>query len=388
MDELNHLCPQTKYNQVNVFQQYHDTVLALGVSHISSNAQTFGVSDISIGIDLLKENIDIYHDKDHHQVEIMSKPQFYYFDSLAPNEVSFISSIATHACALTLSGSSALSHIPSILAEGRSALEAGTSAGIFIVTGHISYSLYVLCSTCTASIIVPFIPILGSVLYLLILVPMIGLSLFFTEPDSELMERVPPKNDESITFGTREQRRIYLFTLYRSLPPAIYPHILYLIALGEYFLKNETAFLAEHCFVSEAEVSDSMWVDVIRCQNLTKYSGNMKHPLGALILGEMAIGMTVLSCSFVFRTKLIKEEKPWTMSLYWKLSTLLGFIFIFVYLSLTVTNDLLLSLPWYFYLLSTLFPLLCLIWSEYVKSIYKRHEIRAERFRRLQFETR
>jgi hypothetical protein len=46
------------------------------------------------------------------------------------------------------------------------------------------------------------------------------------------------------------------------------------------------------------------------------------------------------------------------------------------------------ALPWYFYVLYVLFPFVCLVVNEYVKPMEAKHAVRAEKLRRLQFETR
>lgn len=59
-----------------------------------------------------------------------------------------------------------------------------------------------------------------------------------------------------------------------------------------------------------------------------------------------------------------------------------------LYLGLYADTEFKKALPWYYYVLSIVNPLLCLVWNELCKNVEIKAERRAEKFRRLQFETR
>ena len=59
-----------------------------------------------------------------------------------------------------------------------------------------------------------------------------------------------------------------------------------------------------------------------------------------------------------------------------------------MYLALAVTDGTARALPWYYYVFCILNPILCFAWNELCKSVDAKAERRAEKLRRLQFETR
>lgn len=56
--------------------------------------------------------------------------------------------------------------------------------------------------------------------------------------------------------------------------------------------------------------------------------------------------------------------------------------------SVTVEDGTGSALPWYFYLVAVFLPFLSVVFNEYCKKFEQKREIRAEKLRRLQFETR
>eukprot|EP00975_Prorocentrum_lima_P058805 12332888-Prorocentrum_lima.AAC.1 len=67
---------------VDVFQDYNDTVLAVGLSHLPGNQKVFFGSDIAIGVDVLSEEVSFAEEGKG-------------CDTLMPSEVAFVSSIST-----------------------------------------------------------------------------------------------------------------------------------------------------------------------------------------------------------------------------------------------------------------------------------------------------
>jgi hypothetical protein len=72
----------------------------------------------------------------------------------------------------------------------------------------------------------------------------------------------------------------------------------------------------------------------------------------------------------------------------WVVSFLLSLGLTISYGSYAVDLDVTEVLPWYYYLLAIILPFLCLIWVEACKKSEIKLERRAEKLRRLQFETR
>lgn len=353
--------------------------MTIGLSHVSCNDEIFSNSDLAIGISLFEENSR--GEKDDSKLT-SKKDKRYYHNDLDPAEVVSVCSIAAHSCVFIVSLRMGLLHLSDILSQGRAALSAGTSLGHFIVTSYLAFSFFILMSTCSVATVIPFVPPVGSALFLQLIVPLVGLAMNFTESDREVMESVPPKNDKSITFADGEQRRLYTYAVLRAIPPAIFPQLIYLIAMGCLMMELEQDFLVSNNCPKEK------WFLIIRCKALKTYSGDVSVSAGCLMLAELALCVIVLSSTFVFRLTHLRTVFPWKMNFIWIVTTVISMGLVMIYLIITIDRGTLAALPWYFYLLSFCFPLICAILSEIVKAQDMWHEKRADMLRRLQFETR
>jgi len=363
----------TTAEMVDVFQMYNDTVLSIGLSHLSQNERIFTTADMSMGVDVLTN--DLIASSDSNQEE---RPAVCAKHGLHPVEVSFVTSLATHSCVFNLLGSSSISHAPDIIAKSRAALDAATSAGLFVTTGYMSFSLMVLFCSCTVSTSIPVAPAIGSFIYLEILLPSMGVILSMTEADTKSMNRVPPKNDKDVVFSEGEGKRIYLHAMIRAFPPAVASQLLYLIALGPLMAKFEPDIVNVHCVTGS----------IIRCSALKAYSGPARTSASSLMIAELMLCILTFSAGFVFRTKSVRVEKPWQRNKIWLVGVAISSLMVVLYLALSLEPGSLSALPWYFFVLSFSFPPICLLVVELVKISDSRHEDRAERLRRLQFETR
>lgn len=359
--------------QVNVFQDYHDTVLSVGLSHLPGNHEIFSRADIAIGVDVLTE------DTSHHINDI---------DSLQPAEVAFIASISAHSAVFNLCGSRATCHLLDIIRIGRASLESATSSALFLLHGLLSFGFFVVLCPCTVATVVPKIPALGSFLYTQIMLHWIGLSMASTDGDKDQMTRVPPKNDSSIEYTFKGNTRWYTNLFLRSVPSAIFPHIIYLIALGELMWAYDSPFLEENCSVNVDSREMPPLLSILRCQGLKHYSGPSTIAASAIALASHAICTCVVSASFVFRTEPIRSEPPWKRNHQWTGSFALSVILIAAYLAATLERGSVIVMPWYFFVLLVSGPFVCLWLSELVKKADQKLEKRAVMMRRLQFETR
>jgi magnesium-transporting ATPase (P-type) len=365
------------YIQVEIFQEYGDTVIAIGVSHLPWNVGIFSTSDISVGIDVLTETFDKSTLTAWRATE--GKPMS---TSVLPSELEFVCAIASHSCAFRLRGASSLSQLPAIIQQGRASLEAAIAAGIFLVMGSISFSFYVLFSVCAPSSWIPFVPTLGAVVYLQIVLPGIGLVMAMSDSDDDTMKHVPAKNDQAFAFGRTEGWRLYSTTVYRAILPALLPQFLQLIAFGELIIHMEPDLVASECSGAKN------WVDVIRCDGLKDYSGPASTSSGTLVFAEFAICIILGSMSFVRRFNTIVEEPPWDRNHAMAWATFVALALVILYAFLNTANSTGSALPWYFYALAVILPFVCLAWNEYWKQVETRHQRRSEKLRRLQFETR
>lgn len=361
--------------QVDIFQDYHDTVLSVGLSHLPGNDAIFSRAEIAIGVDVLAEECE-------QDTSIVNA------NTLFPAEVSFTASISSHSCVFNLFGSRATCHLLEIIGIGRASLEAVSSAAMFFLSGLISFGVFLLLCPCTASIVVPTIPALEAFLYVQIILHGVGLSMASTDGNKDQMNRVPPKNDASTKFTFRQRMRWYWSLLLRSLPSSVLSHFIYLFALGELLWAFDPVFIEEYCLPNGHNKVRAPLTSIIRCQELKQYSGPATISAGTISLASLALCNTLLSSSFVFMTESIWNEPPWKKNRQWVGSIIMAIILIAVYLVGTLERGTMLALPWYFYVLFVTAPFICIILSEAVKRSDAKQYKRAAMMRRLQFETR
>ena len=334
----------------------------------------FSTADLAIGVDVLSDCLAKTSDNDLH------------YNALLPSEVTFASAISAHFCAFRLRGVASVEHMPTILAQGRASLAAATSAATFLLSGYLSFSLYALFTTFSVSITLPYVPVMSAVLYLLAILPLLGIPITMSDPDKYCMQQVPAKNDVSITFGKREGKTFYVVTFLKVIPPALFPQLLYLIAFGVLLIEYEPDLVQSQC--SGGVRPPGEWTSVIRCKGLSGYSGTARDSAVALSVAELALCTVITSASFVYRTLPIWVEPPWRRNHLWVVAVLFSIVVVILYLLLTLERGVASVLPWYYYLLAACMPFLCLLWNECLKRPEKNVLDRAEKLRRLQFETR
>lgn len=299
-----------------------------------------------------------------------------------PAELEFANAISAHACAFRFRGPSSIAHIPFIIQKGRESLEASVAASVFLMTGCLSFSFFILFTVCSPLVSIPFVPTLGCVIYLQLFLPTLGLSMAMTAGDKETMKRVPPKNDRSLTFGWKEKSTFYSMVAAKALLPALLPQILHLISFGELVLEFEPDLVDEKCPGADN------WVKIVRCEGLRDYSGPAKSSAGSLVFSQFAFCIFVSSAGFVNRCLPILEGKPWHSNTCWLICNFAVIGLLALYVGLATEDGTATALPWYYYLIAVVSPFLCLIVVEICKRPEIKQEKRAEKLRRLQFETR
>ena len=275
--------------------------------------------------------------------------------------------------------------MPTILAHGRASLEAATSAGIFLICGGVSLSFYALFCSFSVAVIMPYVPTMSALILLQVILPLVGLPITMSDPDQMSMFRVPPKNDPAITFGRKDAKTFFIAALFKSLPPAILPQLLYLIALGEFLIHYNADQVASVCHQSLETVA---WHNIIRCEGLSGYSGIARDYASALALAELLLCIIIPSATFVHRTLPLLDESPWRKNHIWVYALFAALFITVAYVASILEKGSLALLPWYFYVLAFAMPFLCLAWNEFVKRSERTVVDRAEKLRRLQFETR
>jgi len=206
----------------------------------------------------------------------------------------------------------------------------------------------------------------------------------WSEPDEDIMNRVPPKNDQTITFGRNERFRLFTSSILKAMLPAVLPQILHLIAYGELMIKFEPELVSKECSES---VGPGDWAELVRCDALREYSGVARTSAGALVFAELVLCTLVASATHVHGTIPILKLAPWNGNRTWGYTILLGLLLVLAIL-LTLEKSSISAMPWYFYVLALIMPFMCLVWNEFLKRTDRRHSQRAEKLRRLQFETR
>ena len=360
--------------QIQTFQEYSDTVLVVGLSHLYRNSRIFAAADLSVGVDALLVDPSGSHNEPANGINFV-----------LPHEIAFVTSLSASSCAFRLKGPTSTSVLPVIIATGRAALEAATCSVLFVITSSISFSFFVVLCLCSASATIPFVPMVGSVLYLQIALPWIGMAMAMGGADEESMKRVPPKNDLVSSFGRKEGFRLYTNALLQAILPAVLPQPLHLIVFGELMLRFEPDLVGAAC---GKDLRQGDWVSLVRCEGIKGYSGGARTDSGTIVSAVMMICMIISSASFVHPTLSVLEEAPWTRNRPWFYSVCCCLTCVAIYLLVVLHQGAIVALPWYFFLLLVIMPFMCLAANEVVKRNDRHHTKRAFMLRRLQFETR
>ena len=337
---------------------------------MTRNENIFASADIAVGVDILEETIEGTTSRSSALSQI-SKPEF-----------EFVQSISSQSCAFRLRGASSVAYISTILEKSRASLDASVSSAMFLIYGCMTYSLYVLFSVCTPATSIPYVPTIGSALYLLFMLPSVGLSMQMTDGGANIMKRVPMKNDKTNSVGGRGSLRFMAMIMVKAVLPALLPQILHMITFGELVIKFDSAYIATHCPAA------NHWVDIVRCDGMKHYVGDAKSSAGSLVLAQFMLCVILSSVAFVYRFQSLRQQFPWERNILWVMSLLLVMGVVIIYAILSTKLGTAAILPWYFYVISITSPFLCILWVEYFKRSERKQEERSEKVRRLQFETR
>lgn len=129
-----------------------------------------------------------------------------------------------------------------------------------------------------------------------------------SDGDRDAMKRVPPKNDQKITFARKEGWKFYTIIVLKAVPPALLPQLLHLIVFGELLVYFEPDVVSSSC------PGASNWVDIVRCKDLKDYSGPSKIDSGILVLVQLALCVIVASAGFLSRMEPLLDHPPWVRS--------------------------------------------------------------------------
>jgi magnesium-transporting ATPase (P-type) len=301
---------------------------------------------------------------------------------VGPQDIEFVQSISSHSCAFRLRGASSVTRIAAIIEKGRVVLEAAITSTIYVVTCCVSFSFYSLFSLCAPQSSLPTVPILGSSLFILLVLPILGLTMAMSEGDDNVMNRVPPKNEQGVAFAKAERTTFYSLFLSKAILPALLPQILHPIVFGELMLRFEADVLGSLCPAAQT------WSDVARCDGLRDFVGQTKSSADTIVFAQFALCTLVASTGYVHRYLSVRGHKPWERNVLWLCSVLLAFGLLVVGVVMSSEKGTIAALPWYYFVIASITPPLCLFWVEQCKQREAKLEKRAEKLRRLQFETR
>jgi hypothetical protein len=351
--------------QVTIFQDYHDTVISVGMSHLPRNAGVFEESDIAVGIEFLSplDEREANHPKE-----------------IAPFEmaVALVSSISSQSCAFRLQEPPNARQFGSIIMKSRSALHGATASGVFLAIGSMALSIYV---ALTASLpFPPTVPLFGSSVFLQLILPCLGLSMCFTDSDGQAMKKVPPKNDISVTFNCKEGTTFFAISAAKSILPALLPQLLHLIVQGS----------VRAYFSSDTMCPDSnKWTDGIRCTaDPSPAEDKTWGSAGMIVFLAFVANIAVASAGCMHRFTLFSNKAAWTWNFLWLGAFASTVFLLFMILHFVVADDVKSAVPWYSFLIATTSAVFGLFTIEALKRVAISQEVRAEKLRRLQFETR
>jgi hypothetical protein len=359
---------------VDIFQDYNDTVIAVGLSHLPSNDGIFSSADIAVGIDVLADGRTASSTNTQSSGET---------SAMMDAELELVSAISSHACAFRFRGASSVYHLSAVIEHGRAALESATAGIVFFLASSLSLSLYVILAVCTPMTTIPHVPIMGVVVFLFFLLPLVGFSMAFSDIGPNSMKQVPPKNDTKESFGKKEGVQLYRTLVWKAVPPAVFCQLLHLVSYGELVLTLEPELVSEECSNDAKH-----WFDVIRCSTLKNYSGPARISSGIIVFAVFALTSILLSATYIDRFEPVAKCLPWKRNHAWAPTvffTGLATVLVTIY---SVHDEAKSSLPWYFYVLVVIVPFGCIVWNEYFKKLEGRVASRSEKLRRLQFDTR
>ena len=357
--------------KLRIFREYGDTVSVVGL--VSSTIQGLDIkksADLAIGVNLIS-------------VEMAENNCPYcrnFASAMTREDLQLVRCISSNVCAFQVEGPKAMMKLAEIVGAGRESLEAIYSGALFVLTGCVSLALVFVFAPCSVAVCIPFIPPLESMILLVFFLPVLGFSLAFSDVYEDAIKRTPAKNESNDVFLPYEKRHIYIHNAVRSIFPAFGASFLYLIALGDLLLNFEVTIVDE-CG------SAKTWSSAILCTNIREYDGGIRSSASALVLSELALCFVVCSASYVNRSKPL-HPTIFKNNYIWIIASAICLILVVLYLSLSVPLKHLEALPWYFFLYKILWPFICLTINEVMKKREIKDEVRADTFRKLEFETR
>ena len=290
---------------IRIYQENGETVLSLGSSLRTSNSNVFLQSDIAIAIDPVPPGVC------RSQTKTRSKKRktgtFQQTHYTGTTEFAASRAITSLPCSLQLQSGTNLHEMSALIAVARRFLLNYRQGLSFALACFLS--LFFLLFVSSVANTPP--PINGYQLMWLvwIIIPFLSASLFWSEPDSELMQTVADKNEEVLA----DRWRMLSYVVLRFFPSTIVHLLLFLWILhenkpvGSFIYSNFYWDISGNDLVGEPEWDSA----VLEAQNYT--------------LVALVYFFCVLSMNFVHRTSSIFSFNPFTKNRFWFFSSLFSF---------------------------------------------------------------
>jgi hypothetical protein len=422
--------PETISEMISIFQENHEVVMGVGNSLKESNAHLFSKADSAIalqsscstffdGILPKKKKISCFFSEEDLQLshilntlacsfriksELEQQQQQQQQDEKEEHNDHTSNNIATATGNVTSNGNGNgsggtgtqnLTNVIELIRLGRKGLTNFHQMMTFIFVSQMFLASFIL-----ASFIVPFsfVPQLscGSIFWLLwVLVPALSLSMLFSPSDKEIMKRTPRKNEE-ITIQDDLPRLAGYFILRH------FPSVLVCILVFECLMGFSLEDSSRDGSLGQ-DFLEFSWVDFILHNEIV-----FAHPRPPVVVAAMSraesgmllmIGMIIIasSCGYLYRAESIFTESP--LRNYFWVGTACGLLVLQLILSMvwagihgadgkSLWYFVQEAVPWYFWLIYLIWPILILIMDEIIKLHDRKHLIRYFKFLRMQFDTR
>jgi len=358
---------QTTTEMVGVLKDYGDTVLSVGSSHRLRNERIFKASDLSIGVDLLLEEF----------MPELRAGESDDIDGMVANDINFASALVCHNCIFNFPSAGSVSKLPDIIGEGRGALNAVVGGCYLCVLIGVTLNLICIWFSVSVAYCTPTLPPAETALVVLLLLPLLAISMGFSEGDEDIMKNCPIKNEKGVVWGGKITRQIEAKHMFcRGAVSSIGPFFVQIVAFGELLGLEER----DICGMG----ASGEWWKAVRCQDLVNYDGDASRGAGILAITNFSLVMIFVSAGILFRdvpAKLAIFKRNYIWSGTAAAATLIVLSFGFISVN---GKD---KLTYWFWLNFFFWPFVSLKTSEWIKVTEKQLLSRGKMLRRLQFET-
>ncbi|KAG0251334.1 hypothetical protein BG011_007717 [Mortierella polycephala] len=311
---------------IKIFQDYGEVVCCIGSSLNIDSVASFARADISVGME---------------PIRMHSRPE-------ARSAFSLAAKINSLPCGLTMHSETSLYALTQVVREARRLLNSQRQGIVFMIASFMSISLLLLVTYCF--LLPPAFAGYHILWMMWVIIPILTLSFFFSPHEPDTMTMMPSKN----VLPLRDLKRT--LQLYDGQD-------------GYSFLFN--SFGDGKTWLNWTEVEQ--WA-LLYAQNYT------------LVIWVWY--MVCMSSTFMSRTLPVSTFKPWKNRVWiGACVTCLVFQFAFCIISLFKGPDRKQNIPWWFFVISFLWPIVFLPIQEIVKARDLKECVRAQKLAKLEFNT-